>query len=181
MYRLLFWKMSSSVLLSKKVYRLLFWKISLFVLLSKKVYRLLFWKSLYLFYYQKKCTACYSEKFLHLFYYKKSVPAVILKNVCIYYKKKCTGCYSEKFHVDCRQSFFFFGPFFQGSKFHFRVTEWGEPVHYIILFLNISGPKLVIYIPSILSNLGSFCLISFPFSLEILQPRYSKFFTCCIS
>ena len=28
-----------------------------------------------------------------------------------------------------------------GSKFRFHIKEWEEPVHYILLFLNISGPK----------------------------------------
>jgi hypothetical protein len=33
--------------------------------------------------------------------------------------------------------------FFSGSKFRFHIKEWGQPVHYILLFLKISEPQVV--------------------------------------
>jgi len=35
-----------------------------------------------------------------------------------------------------------FCPFFEGSTFCFHIKEWGEPVHYLLLFLKISGPMV---------------------------------------
>jgi hypothetical protein len=33
--------------------------------------------------------------------------------------------------------------FFQASAFCYHMKEWGHPVHYVVLFLKISGPQLV--------------------------------------
>ena len=33
--------------------------------------------------------------------------------------------------------------FFSGSKFRFDLKNWGEPVHYILLFLKTSGQKFL--------------------------------------
>ena len=37
----------------------------------------------------------------------------------------------------------FFYPFVWGSKSRFHIIEWEQPLHYILLCLKISGPKLV--------------------------------------
>jgi len=64
-------------------------------------------------------------KFLHSFYGKKV-------RIPLFFKK-----------MSSRLMLIIFYPFVCDSKFHFYTEEMGWPVHYVLLFLKISGPKLV--------------------------------------
>jgi hypothetical protein len=65
-----------------------------------------------------------SSQFLHSFCDQKCEPALLLEN-CI--------------SIDVNSSYHFL----LGSKFRFHVKECGQPVRYVLCFLNIFGPKMV--------------------------------------
>lgn len=83
----------------------------------------------------------FSRIFSFLLWSKRVYPAVLLKNFT---------------STDVNRFLFLFF-FFCGSKFPFHIKEWGEPAHYILLFLKISGLHVV-----------SKCSLEFPVFEQIL-------------
>jgi hypothetical protein len=65
----------------------------------------------------------------------------IIQNFLIQFlvKKGVSGCSFKIFqHNEVNR----FLSFFMGPNF-FYIKEWGQPVHYIILFFNISAPNVI--------------------------------------
>jgi hypothetical protein len=60
---------------------------------------------------------------------------------CLLSKRVQTAVRPKKLHFDWCQLFLSF--FSRGPKFRFHIKDWRQPVLYVILFLSISGPKLV--------------------------------------
>jgi hypothetical protein len=76
-----------------------------------------------------------------------------------------------------------FYPFLQGSKFRFRMKEWGRgsALHTFILenFCTKVGLKVLFRIPSSWEKFSTFCWISFSFLREISKHKHLKCFTFC--